>query len=96
MSVHAVNSYRVLAWNPRQQQWTVRSEHSDPGDAAAHAQALRFRQPRLRVRVDPEPVTRPVLMVKPPVNNPTRAWRLDQAAAMSDRRDSTKRYKSPG
>jgi hypothetical protein len=37
-----------------------------------------------------------VPVIKPAVNNETRAWRLDRAARMSDLADANKRYKSPG
>jgi hypothetical protein len=86
--------WRVLAWNPVQMCWTVRSTHDEQADAAAHAEALRHHDRRLRVRV--VPAQQLVLEVRPAVNNPTRAWRLDQAGRMSDLADAVKRYKSPG
>ena len=86
--------WRVMAWNPVRLAWRVRSSHATHRDAAEHAQALQYRHPRLRVRVIP--ATRRVPVPGPPVNNETRAWRLDRAAAMSDRADAVKRYKSPG
>jgi hypothetical protein len=90
-----VNTWRVLAWNPVQCTWTVRSSHTDPDDAAEHAEALAHRDTRLRVRVSPA-LPRWPLTVSPPVNNAARDWRLNQAGAMSDRADTNKRYKSPG
>lgn len=89
-----VPEWRVLAWNTVQMTWTVRSSHATKDDADEHAQALRYRHPRLRVMVAGG--LRSVLGVKPPVNNETRAWRLNRAAAMSDLADAAKRYKSPG
>lgn len=87
--------WRVMAWNTVQMAWTVRSTHDDVADAAEHAEALRHRHPRLRVMVAGRRVMRG-LAVTPPVNNATRAWRLDQAGRMSDLADAAKRYKSPG
>jgi hypothetical protein len=87
--------WRVLAWNPVQMAWTVRSSHDDVGDAAEEAEALRRKDKRLRVMVVGRRVMRG-LAIKPPVNNATRAWRLDRAGRMSDLADAAKRYKSPG
>lgn len=89
-----VPEWRVLAWNTVQLAWTVRSRHDTRGDADEHAEALRHRHPRLRVTVAGGVRTVPV--IKPAVNNQTRAWRLDRAARMSDLADAAKRYKSPG
>lgn len=85
--------WRVMAWNPVQTSWTVRSTHDDKDDAAQHAEAL-HRKDGVRVRV--RPGVKRVLQVKAPINNQTRAWRLEQAGRMSDRADANKRYKSPG
>lgn len=87
--------WRVLAWNPVQMSWTVRSEHTRRADADEHAEALRHRDSRARVRVAGGR-SRMAPAIAPPVNNQTRAWRLDQAGAMSDRADAAKKYKSPG
>jgi hypothetical protein len=83
-----------MAWNTAQLAWTVRSTHATREDADEHAQALRHRDARARVMVTG--TRRRVLSVMAPINNPTRAWRLDQAGRMSDRADAAKRYKSPG
>ena len=94
---HPVNvpCWRVLAWNPVQLCWTVRSTHDDQAAAAEHAEALRHADSRARVRVAPG--IKRVLTVKPaPASSGTRAWREHQAAVMSDRFDALKRYKSPG
>jgi hypothetical protein len=84
----------VMAWNPVQMSWTVRSTHDDEDDAAQHAEALQHQDRRLRVMV--RCGVKRVLTVKAPVNNQTRAWRFDQAGRMSDLADTNKRYKSPG
>jgi hypothetical protein len=87
--------WQVMAWNPVQMSWTIRSTHDDADDAAQHAEALRHRDGRLRVMVAGRRVRRG-LAVAPAVNNATRAWRLDQAARISDLADANKRFKSPG
>jgi hypothetical protein len=83
-----------MAWNTVQLAWTVRSAHPTRDDADEHAEALRHRHPRLRVMVAGGVRTVPV--IKPAVNNQTRAWRLDQAGRISDLADAKKRYKSSG
>jgi hypothetical protein len=87
--------WRVMAWNPVQMAWTVRSTHTDPVLAAEHADALRHKDRRLRVLVVKAGVKR-VLQIKPPVHNETQRWRYQHAARMSDLADANKRYKSPG
>jgi hypothetical protein len=86
-------TFRVLGYNTVQQQWTERARLHDEGDARAVAEAMAHRDPRARVRVEPVGPA-PVLGVKAPVNNATRAWRIEQAASMSDRKDDRHRYKS--
>jgi len=95
MSAASTTVWRVVAWNPVRFVWTVRSTHRVAGDAHEHAEALRWRQPRLRVKVI-EATVRVLPGPKPPINNPTRKWRLAQAERMSELADAKKRYKSPG
>lgn len=87
-------SWRVMAWNPVQMSWTVRSTHDDEDDAAQHAEALQHQDRRLRVMV--RCGVKRLLQIKPSVHNETQSWRHQQAARMSDRADANKRYKSPG
>jgi hypothetical protein len=83
-----------MAMDPTRRVWTVRSTHNDQGTAGQYAEALQHKQ-RLRVRVMPG-TRRSSVPVKPAVVNATTVYRQQQAAAMSDLADASKRYKSPG
>jgi hypothetical protein len=86
--------WRVWAWDGERLSWAVQAVRDTEDEARQLAEAMQHRNPRRRVRV--QPAARTVLDIKPPVNNASREFRLGQAAVMSDRADTNKRYKSPG
>ena len=86
--------WRVLAWDGRRLTWVVQDTRLTEADARDLAEAIQHRDKRRRVRV--MPAVRKVLLVKPPVINGSREFRLQQAGQMMDRADANKRYKSPG
>ena len=86
--------WRVLAWDGQRMQWVIQASRDQRADADDLAKAMQHAAPRRRVRV--APAKKRVLLVKPPVNNTTREFRLAQAARMCELADANKRYKSPG
>ena len=87
--------WRVMAWNPTRLVWTVRSTHDNESDAAEHAEALWWSQPKLRVMVTKGTV-RVTIFSNPPICNVSKQFREQQAAQMSDLADAKRYYKSPG
>ena len=86
--------WRVLAWDGERQMWVVQDTRDTQADAQQVAEAIQHRDKRRRVRV--KPGVRRVVLVKPPIVNRAREFRLEQAGQMMDRADANKRYKSPG
>ena len=87
--------WRVLAWNAQRLYWVVQKCFDCLDDAEQFREYLLHRDPRRRVCImGGTTMGRPG--VKPPVNNPTREFRLIQGGLISDRADANKRYKSPG
>lgn len=89
----AVRGWRVLGWDVTTMMWTVRHWTADHNEAADRAEALEHRGARARIVVAPRWVTVPT---PPPAPTAAARFRQAQAAAMVDRFDALKRYKSPG
>lgn len=87
--------YRVMGWDAVRLVWTVRSTHSDESEAAEHAEALWWKNPRLRVMILKGTV-RIVVFKDPPICNVSQQFREEQAMKMSDLADAKRYYKSPG
>lgn len=84
----------VLAWNPSSMMWTVRDSYDHLADAEQAAEAMQHRDTTTRVRVMPGKIT--IIQSDPPIVNPTRVFRQEQAGRMIEIADANKRYKSPG
>lgn len=89
-----IQSWRVEALDRRHMKWTQRCVHDSRPTALVCAGALLNHGHNARVR----PFMKTVLVATPPVGPATAAQQHREAvaAAMSDRADALKRYKSPG
>ena len=89
----AVRGWRVLGWDATTMMWTVRHWTADRTEATDRAEALEHRGTRARIVVAPRWV---VVPTPPPAPTAAARHRYEQAAAMAERFDALKRYKSPG
>ena len=87
-----IPGWRVLGWNRSTSMWTIRSWHPTAAAASRATNALRKRGFLARM----VPATRLLDVPQPPTPSPARTFRHEQAAAMLERSDALKRYKSMG
>jgi hypothetical protein len=86
-----VPAVRIMVYVPRRHCWAAHKTVTSRPELDRELQAVADRKVRLM-----RTTTIPPAPEKPPYVSPTTRFRIAQAQRMSDQRDATRYYKSPG